>query len=256
MRTEDLLDAIGGVDDELLQRSEKVKIKKMNPWKVWVPLAACLCLVLGLRLLVMPGGLGIGNKSDSAADSAAPEYFGSTESDGAGEPMEDADNESSASCDGKEAFDNIYALSMTEANEAISATRYVTIDIVKSDTEYVINIEDGYTIFNTSGEKVPVEFAYMYNMDHNGTRPIFVDEEGEVLGKAGTPIEVTIPANGQIVLKGQYEKSIALDEEYADCFIHGCKFTNLDVTKSIVTINRNGNIETLDINPIEDYYLE
>ena len=93
-------------------------------------------------------------------------------------------------------------------------------------------------------------------MDHNGTRPIFVDEEGEVLGKAGTPIEVTIPANGQIVLKGQYEKSIALDEEYADCFIHGCKFTNLDVTKSIVTINRNGNIETLDINPIEDYYLE
>ena len=42
MRTEDLLDAIGGVDDELLQRSEKVKIKKTNSWKVWVPLAACL----------------------------------------------------------------------------------------------------------------------------------------------------------------------------------------------------------------------
>ena len=170
--------------------------------------------------------------NDSAAESAVQDSLANEES---GE---------------KGSFDNIYALSMTEPNEAISASRQVVIDIVKVDAEQVMKIEDGYTIFNASGEKTQVEFSYMYNMDHSGTRPIFIDEEGEVLGKAGAPIQVTVPANGQIVIKGQYEKTIT------DCVIYGCQFTNLDVTESTITINRDGNVETIEIDPAEDYYLE
>ena len=74
MRTEDLLDAIGGVDDDLLQRSEKVEIKRINPWKVWVPLAACLCLVLGLRFLIFPNGFMMENKNDTAAESVMDDF--------------------------------------------------------------------------------------------------------------------------------------------------------------------------------------
>lgn len=245
MRTEDLLDAIGGVDDDLLQRSEKVKIKKANPWKVWVPLAACVCLVLGLKFLVSSDKFATSSADGAAADSAT-ESFGNDMTANGG----------SASCDGKEAFDTVYALSMSEASDSIYATRQVGIDVVKTEAEYSIYIEDSYTLFNTSAEEIETEFAYMYNMDHSGTRPVFTDENGKEVGKAGSPIRVTIPANGQVTITGQYSKSTSLDETFTDCYIHGCKFTNLDVTEATVTFNREGNVETIQIDPVEDYYLD
>ena len=244
MRTEDLLDAIGGVDDELLQRSEKIKIKKQTSWKKWMPLAACLCLVLGLRFLVFPHGFGMGSK-DAAMESLTDNFFGDAAADGSAAPEEE-----------KEAFDNVYALSMAEPNDAIYATRQVGMNFVKTDTETVIEMEDSYTLFNTSGEAIEAEFAYMYSMDHNGTRPVFVDEESNELGKAGSPIQVKIPANDQLTIKGQYSKSMTLDEEFVDWYVHGCKFTNLDVREASVTINKKGNLETITIDPIEDYYLD
>lgn len=235
MRTEDLLDAIGGVDDDLLQRSEKVEIKRINPWKVWVPLAACLCLVLGLRFLIFSNGFMMENKNDTGAESEA---------------MKDVTN------DGPEAFDNVYALSMSKPDESITATREVGIEIVKLDVGFSIEIEDRYTIFNTSNENIDIEFVYMYNMNHNGTRPVFVDEDGTIVGKAGTPIRVTIPANEHFTINGQYSKKADGDVELLDYYIHGCQFTNLDVTETWVTTNRDGNVEIVQIDPIEDYYLE
>lgn len=258
MRTEDLLDAIGGVDDELLQRSEKIKIKKETSWKKWMPLAACLCLVLGLGFLVFPHGFGMGSK-DAAMESLTDNFFGDAAADGAAAPEEDVKdtmNGGSASCDGKKAFDNIYALSMAEPNDAIYAIRQVGINFVKTDTETVIEMEDSYTLFNTSGEDIEAEFAYMYSMDHNGTRPVFVDEEGNEFGKAGSPIHVTIPANDQLTIKGQYSKSMTLDEEFVDWYVHGCQFTNLDVREASIAVSRESDVETIKIDPIEDFYLD
>ena len=223
-----------------------------------MPLAACLCLVLGLRFLVFPHGFGMGSK-DAAMESFTDNFFGDAAADGAAAPEEDVKdtmNGGSASCDGKEVFDNIYALSMAEPNDAIYATREVEMNFVETDTETVIEIEDSYTFFNTSGEDVEAEFAYMYNMDHSGTRPTFVDEEDKELGKAGSPIQVTIPANGQLTIEGKYSKYMSLDKDFADWYIHGCKFTNLDVRESAVVINREGDVETIKIDPIEDYYLD
>ena len=250
MRTEDLLDAIGGVDDDLLQRSEKVKIKKANPWKVWVSLAACVCLVLGLKFLVSTDKFATSSADGATADSVTESFGNGMMADGTGAPKEEA------SCDGKEAFDNVYSLSMSEASDAIYATRQVGIDISKTDEGYSINIEDAYTLFNKSSEDIKAEFAYMYNMDHNGTRPIFIDENGKEVGKAGSTIRVTIPANGQVTITGQYNKSTSLDETFTDCYIHGCKFTNLDVTEATVIFNKEGNVETIKIDPVEDYYLD
>ena len=55
MRTEDLLDVIGEVDDELLERSEKKIYKSKNVWKKWISLAACACLVLVAGVWVSQG---------------------------------------------------------------------------------------------------------------------------------------------------------------------------------------------------------
>lgn len=52
---ERLFDAIGGVDEVLLERSESVRRRGTRPWLGWgVALAACLALVLAVRGL-MPG---------------------------------------------------------------------------------------------------------------------------------------------------------------------------------------------------------
>ncbi len=233
MRTEDLLDAIGGVDDELLERSEKVKIKKPNTWKKWVPLAACLCLVLGLRFLVFPGGFGMGSSKDDAATE-------NMMSDGASIPMEDSEdvtNAGSDSCDGKEVLENIYVLTMAEDNEDLYATRQVKISETSDDQ--LIHIEDSYTIFNAEEENVTVEFMYMYNLDHNGTTPVFEDEDGKVVGKAGSVIEITIPANGQMTLKGRYTKTMSMDVEITDFNVIGSEYTNLDIRESKVTFNKD-----------------
>ena len=81
-------------------------------------------------------------------------------------------------------------------------------------------------------------------------------EDGTIVGKAGTPIRVTIPANEHFTINGQYSKKADGDVELLDYYIHGCQFTNLDVTETWVTTNRDGNVEIVQIDPIEDYYLE
>ena len=65
MRTEDLLDVMNDVDDELLQRSEKKKVKNVIVWKRWLPLAACACLILVVGVVGMSGAFSRKMSADS-----------------------------------------------------------------------------------------------------------------------------------------------------------------------------------------------
>ena len=69
MKTEDLLEVISEVDDELLERSEKVKTGNKGAWKKWLPLAACACLIVVIGVAGMKGLLSPKMGNDSAAPS-------------------------------------------------------------------------------------------------------------------------------------------------------------------------------------------
>ncbi len=72
MRIEDLLDVIGEVDDELLERSEKLRYKRKGVWMKWGSLAACACLVLVAGLWA--AGLGAKKMENAESDmEACPE---------------------------------------------------------------------------------------------------------------------------------------------------------------------------------------
>ena len=68
MKTENLVDALGLLPEELLEEADLLRQKKRFPWKPVTALAACLCLVAGLWFM------NPGNKSMDAA----PENAGGT----------------------------------------------------------------------------------------------------------------------------------------------------------------------------------
>lgn len=73
-----VLEAIGFIDEELLQRSEKKQEQKKRVWIGWAALAACMCLVLAGAWGIFTGGLKTADNCDSEnmdpAESAKPGF--------------------------------------------------------------------------------------------------------------------------------------------------------------------------------------
>ena len=67
MTSEFLLDALGLLDDELIQDAEASAAPKSLPWRRWTAWAACLALVLALGYGVTHLGMGSGNSGCSSA---------------------------------------------------------------------------------------------------------------------------------------------------------------------------------------------
>lgn len=72
MNSKDLYNAIGKVDDDILEQSEA--IKKKTGWLKWGAMAACLCLcIIGAASILHPNG---GSQDPAAHDIAALEFNG------------------------------------------------------------------------------------------------------------------------------------------------------------------------------------
>lgn len=54
MNTQQLHDALTGLDEELISSTARAREKKQVAWGPWVALAACACLVLALGVKAMP----------------------------------------------------------------------------------------------------------------------------------------------------------------------------------------------------------
>lgn len=68
MNAELLMDAMGYLPDEMVEKTNNLRIAKSISWQKWTAWAACICLVLGAGILLLPG-----TANKSAGDSAAPE---------------------------------------------------------------------------------------------------------------------------------------------------------------------------------------
>ena len=66
MNRENLMDAIGQLPEEMIGEVAQKRMKKKIPWTRWAALAACLCLVLTLPLVV-GGGMKAANKPEMEA---------------------------------------------------------------------------------------------------------------------------------------------------------------------------------------------
>ena len=74
MKKEDLFDAMNGIDEEILERSEKTADRKSRGWITVISLAACLCVVLGAWLLLpgTPGQSGSAGEEPSGTQAVPP----------------------------------------------------------------------------------------------------------------------------------------------------------------------------------------
>lgn len=75
MNQNDLFLAFGGVDDDILERSEAAArdLKRSSGWRKWGALAACFCLILAAALLLVPG---IWNRPGEVVPPSDPDVFG------------------------------------------------------------------------------------------------------------------------------------------------------------------------------------
>ena len=54
MSRDKVIDSLGRIDDELIQRVVELRERKKKPvWVRWMAIAACLCLVAGIMLPVL-----------------------------------------------------------------------------------------------------------------------------------------------------------------------------------------------------------
>ena len=69
MNGKDILQGMSFISDELVQEADSQPIRKRNPWKKWLPLAACLCLILGGAFSILLPGMGEVMRETGAAGS-------------------------------------------------------------------------------------------------------------------------------------------------------------------------------------------
>lgn len=167
MKKETLYDAIGGVDEALIEGAAKPRKRKVR-WQVWAPVAACLAVVIALGGWLSTIRMG---------STSAPNVNGS-----------DGTNNSGAfhSYAGP-----ILPLTTLEGGEGLTAERGVTFDL--ADGLYRIGVTDSYTLTNTTGQDMTVELLY----------PVIsslweLEEFGATITVDGIQAETTLLAGGYL----------------------------------------------------------
>lgn len=79
MKTENLVDALELLPEELLEEADRLRRKKPFPWKGITALAACLCLVAGLWFMI-PGQKSLDAAPENAGGIDRDEHFSKDES--------------------------------------------------------------------------------------------------------------------------------------------------------------------------------
>ncbi|MBQ8319074.1 MAG: hypothetical protein IJX85_12135 [Lachnospiraceae bacterium] len=183
MKVEELFEAIGGIDDELVLCDTSKKKNKLKSFIIPVMAsAACLALVIGVAGLLnknegavkvpttsesesqmfvineegeymvpsLDGGFGC----DESADIESAEY---TDLNQAGiAPLSDSNSDDGIN------FGPLMPMTFTEANGSITADRDITYDFTDSPANGIVSISDEYVITNTSGEAQTLTYMYPY----------------------------------------------------------------------------------------------
>ena len=246
MRTEDLLDAIGNVDDDLLERSEKVRIKKRVSWKAWVPLAACVCLIAGVSIWGLPRDFGLGAKDECAADSATMEDIEGNVMGGTSEEITDKDFplEEKPAQDESELHDasgeatHRYTFFAAEESYDVDVVRHITFILSANNFEMM----DRYTIFNNTSEDI------VMNLYH----PSKGEFEKKVPGNGEIEIEVVQNASGSCRFVVASDEHIAYRGITAELLVEG-NVTILDETFGFDFENGKTKVE---LDSTKEYYLE
>ena len=191
MKREELLDAIGAVDEEYLERSENAgrlgtvanngvrgkgksngKRRGMNTWQKWIGFAACACLVLIVAIPV--------------ATRLIPGMGGNSGASGSGNNTDD----------GSTVFMSyagpVFPMTALSGEESLTVERDITLDFqpwipwwypeggyYRSSSNIIV--EDSYTLTNTTDKEQAVQLLYpfvssMRDMEEN--RPVLLDETG------------------------------------------------------------------------------
>lgn len=261
MRTEDLVNAIGGVDDELLERSERAKNKKRRSLSKWIGLAACACIVIALGVAAIQNGwlrLGVLNgMSDSSVNETAEdrEY-----------EVSQNENGSDGILNGSESIvyfeGTLFTMTSLMDCEEIVVTRDILHEVSEVEGALQMKVEDSYVLENTSDIEYELELVYLYDMQDAEKRPILTDEAGEELdtkvyeeGLAyiGNPVleaYVTIPAGESVkVTATQYKYSAEADNiEVIDQFMKADKYSKFHIVKTTATLVELTDVELLEQN--------
>jgi hypothetical protein len=133
-----LLGYLGDVDSQfILEAGEEKKADKGKHWKRWAALAAVLAVIVGVgsRSFFRMGGSNSTSGGESGCDGATTFMFYSGP---------------------------VFPLTLQEENETITAQRDITLDFAPWVGSAQIQVTDGYTLTNQSGESQTVTALYPF----------------------------------------------------------------------------------------------
>ena len=148
MKKETLFDAIGGVDEALIEDAAKPRRKKTLRWLVLAPVAACLAVFIGFASIALrPAG--------SSAPAGGADPGGNTSGSSVPAVGDDPGENSS----GFHSYVGpILPLTALTGGEGLIAEREVTLDL--SSGLYTAAVTDRYVLTNPTGEDVSAELLY------------------------------------------------------------------------------------------------
>ena len=243
MRTEDLLEAIGCVDDELLERSEKVRIKKRISWKAWVPLAACICLIAGVKMIGLPKDVGLSVNDESAPmQEGENSIMGGTEDGDA--PAEDSaeyavEEESIAdSSEAKGEVADTYTLFAAGETYDISVSRYITFTFETNHFE----MKEQYLIFNNTSEDILMKLYHPNRGEFDVTVP----------GNGETEVVETQTSYGGRRFTVASDAHIEYGEIVAELIVDG----NVDILDDTFGFELDAGKTKVELDSTKEYYIE
>lgn len=173
MKPDDILDALGEVNDSYIADAHGARLSKRSRILKWGSVAACLALVIGAFILMFPGGNAGGGSNPGLTYMS---YEGP-----------------------------VFPLTVRESADGITATRNVTLDFADYSEAYgsFSAVTDAYTLKNNTDKDITVTAMYPYAASASDDSP--------VLEINGEEVEASIyfgDMNGRLSSFADYEALI------------------------------------------------
>lgn len=191
MTRETLLDLIGQIDDDLIERAIHIQAQK-PPYRKWASLsiAACLCIVIASVGFLPMRGCGAGSPADGAGASSGGSAQNSESSADTGMAADSGADQEDAPGD---AVSVLSALTCLEPDTGLDMERSLSMDAGGAD----IQITDQYTVRSHAATDQSVTFAYPFDGTLDDSPVLMADDTAWSL--TSEPMVYTLDGIGELM---------------------------------------------------------
>lgn len=231
MTRETLLDLIGQIDDDLIERAVRVQVRRL-PYRKWVSLsiAASLCIVIASVGFLPMRGCGASSPADGAGSSSTQSHESSTDAGAAADSSADMEE---GPTDARFALS---ALTCLEPDTGLDTERSLSINTGVSEMQ----ITDRYTVRSHADTDQTVTFAYPFDGSLDNAPVLEVD--GTTWSLASEAAAYTLDGIDELTHDDWIALQLSFASDDAIAISSGFQTIQTDETQTHTFITRAGDL--------------